>query len=336
MTLSALANFGKEIDSELIAELSSEAVEVEKLLFEQMQSGSKLVEQVGRHTLKAGGKRLRPAFVLIGARAIGSPFSQATVRRIGVSMEMIHMATLIHDDVIDNSALRRGLPTAAAVFGNRASILSGDALLAKATSLLTQDGDVRLIQLVSEAVVDMAVGEVREVEERSNFFLSEETHLEILRLKTASFIQACCECGGHVAGGDAKSLSALRNFGRHVGLAFQIVDDLLDYRGDKEKTGKPTATDFLEAQATLPLIYLRELLSDTESEFVQSLFGTSPSEEDIRLIVGWMDERGCFARCEAKAREHVRLAMDAASQLPSRTACDLLSAVADFVLGRQM
>ncbi len=336
MTLSTLAGLGQHIDASLVEELALEAAEVEKMLSEQMQSGSKLVEQVGRHTLRAGGKRLRPAFVLIGARATGLPFDREAIRRIGVSMEMIHMATLIHDDVIDNSATRRGLPTAAAVFGNRASILSGDALLARSTSLLTHDGDIRLIQLVSEAVTDMAVGEVREVEERSNFYLSEETHMEILRLKTASFIQACCESGGHVAGGDTDTLTALRNFGKHVGLAFQIVDDLLDYRGDKERTGKPTATDFLEGQATLPLIYLRELLSDTELEFVQSLFGGPPSEEDIRLLVGWMDERGCFKRCEAKAKDHVQLALEAANRLPSPSARTLLSAVADFVLSRQM
>jgi octaprenyl-diphosphate synthase len=336
MTLSSLAEIGERVDKALIHALAEEVAEVERELTEQMKSSSKLVEQVGRHTLRAGGKRLRPAFVLVGARATGLPFSAETTRRIGVSMEMIHMATLIHDDVIDNSAMRRGLPTAAAVFGNRASILSGDALLAKATSLLTHVGDIRIIQIVSEAVSDMAVGEVREVEERGNFFLDEPTHLEILQLKTASFIQACCECGGYVAKADLSILGALRTFGRHVGLAFQLVDDLLDYRGDRNKTGKPIATDFMEGQATLPLIYLRESLSDTESDFVQSLFRGQPSEDDIRLIVGWMEERGCFNRCEERAREHVRLAMDAAGRLPSAPAKQLLSAVAEYVLGRQL
>jgi octaprenyl-diphosphate synthase len=336
MTLSALSDFSPAAASSLVAELVAEGAEIERLLGEEMKSSAKLVEQVGRHTLRAGGKRLRPAFVLVGARATGLPFSVELARKVGVSMEMIHMATLIHDDVIDNSAMRRGLPTAAAIFGNRASILSGDALLAKATGLLTNDGDIRLIQLVSAAVSDMAVGEVREVEERSNFYLEENVHLEILNLKTASFIQACCESGAQIAGAGEPILAALRDFGRHIGLAFQLVDDLLDYRGDKTKTGKPIAADFIEGQATLPLIYLRETLSGNEAEFVQSVFGASPSGDDLRLIVGWMAERGCFQRCEAKAKDHARVALEAARSLPNESARSLMTAVADFVLARQM
>jgi geranylgeranyl pyrophosphate synthase len=319
-----------------MSEILREVELVEDELNLQMHSRVSTAAAVGRHTLRAGGKRLRPAFVTIGAKATGLDFDRTRTRRVGASLEMIHMATLIHDDVIDNSGTRRGLPTAAALFGNRASILGGDALLAKATVLLTQDGDVELIRTVSEAVVEMAEGEIRELETRGDFNLDEESHLEILGLKTASFIEACCDAGAIVAGAGPGARSALRRYGRSVGVAFQIVDDLLDYRGDKTKTGKPVAIDFREGQATLPLIYLRETLSDSERSMIEARFGGSSTDDEIRMITSWMDSRGVFERCEEVAAQHARKALEAADTLPEDAARGFLSTVADFVLKRQL
>lgn len=337
MTAPSLATFVQDPAHEgLITELTQEIALVEEELNEQMRCQVDLVSEIARHTLRAGGKRLRPAFVAIGARATGRPFDAERSRRVGASMEMIHMATLIHDDVIDNSSIRRGRPTAGVVFGNRASILSGDAILAKATVLLSQDGDIDLIRTMSEAVVDMAEGEVREVETRGDFDLDEASHLEILRLKTASFIEACCEAGAIVAGGDLSTRAALRSFGRNVGIAFQIVDDLLDYRGEKERTGKPKATDFREGQATLPLIYLREHLTDAERDTIRSKFGTPVTDDEVRMIASWMDTRGAFKRCEDLASDFANVAIEATKLLPDRVSREFLSTVADYILKRQI
>ena len=321
---------------ELLTEILHEVDLVEEELNIQIQSRVTTSAAVGRHTLRAGGKRLRPAFVTIGAKATGLSFDRARTRRVGASMEMIHMATLIHDDVIDNSSTRRGLPTAASLFGNRASILGGDALLAKATVLLTQDGDVELIKTVAEAVVEMVEGEMKELETRGDFDLDETTHLEILGQKTASFIEACCDSGAIVAGADSATRDTLRQYGRSVGLAFQIVDDLLDYRGDRSKTGKAIATDFREGQATLPLIYLRETLSDSERALIEARFGAAASDDEIRMITSWMSSRGIFERCEKVAAQHVERALEAADSLPERTSRGFLTTVADFVLKRQL
>jgi octaprenyl-diphosphate synthase len=249
-------------------------------------------------------------------------------------MEMIHMATLIHDDVIDNSSTRRGKPTAAAEFGNPAAILSGDVLLAKAMRLLSEDGDLDVIRTVSQSVIEVAEGEVRELEVRGDFDLHEEDHLEVLRLKTASFIQCCCDIGAIVAGASPATRQALSTYGHHVGMAFQIVDDLLDYRGDRAKTGKPVATDFREAQATLPLIYLRSTLSDQESELARKRFGNGVTEEEIRMMVQWMDVRGAFAKSEALAHSHVQSAMLQLEELPQSASKKLLQTVAEYVLSR--
>jgi octaprenyl-diphosphate synthase len=310
-----------------------DAVEAE--LGRQVQSQVRLVEQVGSHTLSGGGKRLRPAFLALSARATGLPFDRGRASRLGACLEMIHMATLIHDDVIDRAETRRGRETASAVFGNTASILSGDVLLAKAMSMLAQDGDLGIIRMVSASVVEMAEGEVRELEARGLFDIKEDDHLEILRMKTASFIRCCCEAGAMMAGAPEQMRSALGAYGYHIGMAFQIVDDLLDYRGKAAETGKPRTTDFREGCATLPLIYLRNVLSETEDRMARAKFGNGVTDEELALICEWMKDRGPFDQAQQLANHHVKAALDALAVLPATDERKLLEIVADFVVLRQ-
>jgi octaprenyl-diphosphate synthase len=320
-------------DKELLAQIAGEIAAVEGELSRQILSPVDLVEHVGKQTLEAGGKRLRPAFVALSARSTGMPLKPERTHKIGACMEMIHMATLIHDDVIDHAATRRGRETASAVFGNTAAILSGDVLLAKAMVLLAQDGDLEIIRMVSQAVVEMAEGEVRELETRGRFDLTEADHLQVLRMKTASFIQCCCEAGALIGGASETERGALGAFGHHIGMAFQIVDDLLDFRS--EVTGKPKAGDFREGQATLPLIYLRGELNQDEAEMARRKFGNGVTDDDLRTIVSWMAKRGAFDRAEAAARDHVAKALAVLGTLPASHERDLLAQVGDFVLSRQ-
>lgn len=322
------------INQDLLAQISEEVAGIDEELNHQVRSKVALVEQVGLLTLQGGGKRLRPAFVSLAAKATGRQFDLERARLLGASLEMVHMATLIHDDVIDNSATRRGRPTACAEYGNTAAILAGDSLLARAMLILSRDGDVALVRVVAESIAEVAQGEVRELEVRGDFDLDEATHLEILRMKTASFIECCCEIGGMVAGADAEVCQALRLYGHHVGMAFQIVDDLLDYRGDKAKTGKPRATDFREGQATLPLIFLRDRLSDAEATIARRRFGNNPNDDEIRMLIDWMDTRGAFDRAERVAREYTERALEALAKLPPSASRQLLETVAEYVMQR--
>ncbi|AIE85240.1 polyprenyl synthetase family protein [Fimbriimonas ginsengisoli] len=322
------------INQDLLTQISDEVAFVEEELQLQVRSKVELIEQVGQLTLLAGGKRLRPAFVSLAAKATGLPFDVERTRLLGASLEMIHMATLIHDDVIDHASTRRGRPTASAEYGNTAAILAGDALLARAMLILSRDGDVDLVRVVAESVAEIAQGEVRELEVRGDFDLDEATHLEILRMKTASFIECCCEVGAMVAGATRETCLALRAYGHHVGMAFQIADDLLDYRGDRSKTGKPRAADFREGQATLPLIYLRDRLSSEEAAVVRQGFGNNPSEDEIRLLTEWMEQRGAFERAEKIAREHTARATAAIDHLPATVSRELLETVAEYVVRR--
>jgi len=336
MTASAISILNNPfLRNQLLSQVSQEVEEIEAELQNLTFSKEEIVTKVSRHTLEAGGKRLRPAFVALAGKVINPTASPERLRTLGACMEMIHMATLIHDDVIDNSATRRGRPTASAVFGNTASILSGDVLLAKSMAVMAKDRDFRNIEIVSEAMIEMAEGEVRELSHRGDFDLEESVHFEILRMKTASFIRCCCELGANTAGATAEQAAALGSYGYHVGMAFQIADDILDYRGDKTKTGKPIATDFREGQATLPLILLRNKLSDAECQIARRRFGGNVNEDEIRMICDWMHTRNCFGECEQIAKNHIRQAQEALYTLPSSESRDMLEAVSEYVLLRQ-
>lgn len=320
---------------DLAARVAEEAERVEAELLRQVDSQVRLVADVGKHTLRSGGKRLRPAFVALSALSCSHDYDVERATRLGACMELIHMATLIHDDVIDNAGTRRGRPTAGAVFGNTGSILSGDVLLAKAMKMLSVDEDMDIVRAVSDAVVEMAEGEVREVETRGDFDLSEEAHLGILRMKTASFIQCCCEIGALMVHASPERRLALREYGGHIGMAFQIADDLLDYRGDQDRTGKPPGTDFREGCATLPLILLRHRLSAAESEVTRQRFGNGVTDDEIRMICGWMESRGAFAAAQSAAERHADLAVAALGPLNDGSSVEVLRGVANYVVRRQ-
>lgn len=335
-----LSSLSEGIDSfrispRLLDETTAYIQTVEQELQSQVNSIIPLVEKVGRITLDGGGKRLRPALVFLTARATGLEFDQQRAIKLGTAMELIHMATLIHDDVIDDAATRRGRPTAFSVHGITPSILGGDVLLAKAMRILAEDGDLTIIRMVSQAVVELAEGEVQEIAVRGNIDIPLDDHLTVLRMKTASFIECCCQIGGLLTGATEAQTTALGQYGHHLGMAFQIVDDILDFRGDSAKTGKPVATDFRDGQATLPLIYLMTELSEEERTFIASKFGNGATEEDLKLIIGWMNVRKALARADQDAREHASTARESLELLPESDERRLLSGVTFGVTRRQ-
>ncbi|MBS1706176.1 MAG: polyprenyl synthetase family protein [Armatimonadetes bacterium] len=318
-----------------LKQIQSEIELVERELETLTQSRVRLVQNVCHHTLLAGGKRIRPALVLLAARASMGVVNTARAIRLGACLEMVHMATLIHDDVIDHAQLRRGLPTAAAIFGNTGAILSGDALLAKAMAVLADDGDLSIIRAVSESVVEMAEGEAREVETRGDFDLKQQDHFEILRMKTSTFVECACRIGAQSAGADSTVVETLAQFGHELGMAFQLVDDILDFKGDEEQTGKTPGTDLLEGCATLPIILLRDHLTEQESDFLQARFGATLTDDEIRMVVGWMESRGVLLEARGFAESHATKALEALANLPQSEARNLLESLVEFVMNRQ-
>lgn len=312
-----------------LVQIAADVESVEKCLHQMVKSRIKVVSDVCTHTLVAGGKRLRPAFLILSARATGREFTHTRGIELGACLELIHMATLIHDDVIDESDTRRGKPTANTQFGNTASILSGDVLLARAMQILALDGDLRMIRAAAEMVIELAEGEARELEVRNDWDLPESEHYAILRMKTASFVECCCRLGGLLAGAEEAHVEALARFGHHLGMAFQIVDDLLDYRSNPETLGKPKMTDFQEGCMTLPLLYFRE-----QSDDLKPWFGKSVGTDQMVIIETRLTEAGVFARAEAQAQSHLDQGLAALNELPDSSHRELLAAAGQFVLRR--
>lgn len=309
--------------------------QIEDELKHQTRSTVASVEGVASLTLLAGGKRIRPILAILSAFSVCDKCDQQRLIKLGCALEMVHMATLIHDDVIDDSKTRRGHPTAASEFGNTKAILSGDVLLARAMRMLALDGDLEIIQSVSEAVVKLAEGEVLELEARGNFDLSVGDHLQILEKKTAALISCSASVGAIVAGANAMERRAVEMYGHHLGLAFQIADDLLDFRGNKSKTGKPWATDFREGQATFPLILAKPNLSEEQCSLVKEKFGNGVTDPELLNICGLFEAHGSFEQTENFACEESSKAVQCISELRPTPYRALLEQIARFVVERE-
>jgi len=317
---------------------------VERYLEQQVDTPVRQLSELGDHLLRAGGKRLRPALVILGAHT-ADPEQYAAIRhnghgtrdrliKIAACMELIHMATLIHDDVIDKTATRRGKPTVNALFGNLATVLSGDYLLAKAMRHLAFDGDLPIIRKVATITGEMSEGEVEAVFLRNQIDLSEERYYEVIRKKTAVFLSGCCSIGSLVANAPDEIVRTLETFGLHIGMAFQIVDDLLDYTGDPKLTGKQTGTDFRDGCATLPLLHLYAQADENMRSNLQAEFGIPISEEKLQVYVRAMHEAGSLHYTRKMATLHLQKAIQILQVLPASDARHALQEIAHFIVIR--
>jgi len=308
---------------------------IEAQLNAQITSEVRKVHALGGHVLSAGGKRLRPAMVALSARAIAPDPDIERLTIVGASVELVHMATLVHDDVVDNTAFRRGKPTANAVFGNGVAVLTGDFLLARAMRLLAGDGDLRLMRTVSEITIEMSEGEVLEILATGDPTITQEHYFEILRKKTAVFVGGCCRCGAILGGADAEQQAALGQYGHHLGMAFQIADDLLDYTGDPSITGKPVGSDLRDGRATLPFLLAVNEARPADQNRILAAFGNAALDDDaVEEVVRILEKYGAFERTREVARAHVEQADAALAQLPPSRARDCFAALTDYVVQR--
>jgi len=312
-------------------------VSVEGLLGNEIRSDVKAAYAISGHTLSAGGKRLRPALVVLSAHAACQSFPASTVFASAAAAELIHMASLIHDDVVDGSAERRGRPTANATFGNQISVLVGDYLLAKSIYLAAREGNIDVIRVFSNVTVGLSEGEVLQITAKGDVDTSEETYLTIIQKKTAGFIAGCCEVGAMLAGASPDQVAALTCYGLNCGLAFQIADDLLDYTGDPQKTGKPVCGDLREGKMTLPLILTLRDVTEAERGHLLHILEepealTDAEIADVRAAIVRHDG---YTRTADAARRYVEQAQDALLGLPDSPYRNSLHALADYALTRE-
>ena len=247
-------------------------IEVERLIEVKLDSKVGLIKKMSEYHLKSGGKRLRALLTLGSAKLAG--YDQKGTRDVNLSacVELIHSATLLHDDVIDESDLRRGIKTSNALWGNQSSILVGDYLLSRCFEIMVDDGDLEILKLLSSTSSKIAQGEVKQLEHKGEADLLEETYIDIINLKTAALFSAATKTGACLAGGNEKEKSALESYGKNIGLAFQIADDALDYYSKEIVFGKKIGKDFYEGKVTLPLIIIFQRADNSERNFLINTF----------------------------------------------------------------
>lgn len=265
-----------------------------------------------------GGKRIRPALVIMSALASGSIDDARQLIDLACATELIHTASLVHDDVVDETRERRGAVTATAKWGNKISVLGGDFLLAKSFSLLAGVGNLEAIRVLSDTAVKMTESEILQASSEGDLSSWEEHYWRIIEDKTAAFMVACCECGAILAGADQSRRNALSEYGLHLGLAFQITDDVLDIAGDPVQTGKDIATDLTHGKFTLPVLFaLKEADGDRKEKLLRVLdegfLSRTQAQEVAQLII----DSGAVEMARAAAREHIEQACAQLSALPT-------------------
>ncbi len=308
---------------------------VEAKMQSEIGSDVRTISDLAAGLLQAGGKRLRPAMVALSARAISTAVSRERIAAVGAAVEFVHMATLVHDDVVDDTSTRRGKPTANSIYGNGAAVLSGDYILARAMRILAIDGDLRIIRAVSEITIAMSEGEVMEISAAGCAELPLEDYFEILRKKTAVFVEGCCKTGAMLAEAPAKEEQALAEYGYALGMAFQIADDLLDYTGDPAVTGKPRGSDLKDGRATLPFLLTLPDASPEERAMLLTAFGNADLQQrEVEQACEVMERYNAFARTRMLARDYVKQAENALETLPASRARRCFSALTDYVVHR--
>jgi len=297
-----------------------------------MRSKIAFVDVIARYIVKQKGKRIRPALVLLTARACGE-INESTYR--GASLvEILHTATLIHDDVVDDADTRRGFPSINAVWKNKIAVLMGDYMLAKGLLLSLDNNDFQFLKVTSDAVRRMSEAEILQIKKSKDLDIDEATYLKIISDKTASLFATCCEIGATSAIPDETFHKQMRAYGENLGMVFQIRDDLLDYTGRKSITGKPTGLDLKEKKLTLPLIHsLSKAQKNTSKEIIR-IIKDGGKKKDLQNVVRFAHEFGGIDYTTKKAEEYSTLALEALIPLPSSPAKDSLMHFVEFVMER--
>ncbi len=313
--------------------VGSELKAVEEAIAAQIDSPVALIREMGEFIAGAGGKRLRPILLLMAARVAG--YSGARAVRMGCVVELLHTATLIHDDVVDQAPLRRGRPSANARWGDDASVLVGDHLYSKSFALMVEDGDPGVLETLARATVSMTEAEVFQLERKRIGMTGEADYFRIITQKTASFMSACCRIGALLARCEPLQVEGLTRYGLDIGIAFQISDDSLDFVADQARLGKAIGADLKEGKRTLPLITTLERASAPERERIQALLKShtlDPDQiEEIRTLV--VKHRGIEYALE-RAHEYAQAAKEALRPFKDSEDKETLALIADFVVDR--
>lgn len=317
---------------EIISPVAGELEEFQKQFAGSLKSKVALIDLITRYILRQKGKKIRPILVLLGAKICGE-INQRTYIAANL-VELLHTATLIHDDVVDDAKKRRGLASINAVWKNKASVLIGDYLLSKGLLISLENKECEFLHTTSEAVKRMSEGELLQIQKARNFDATEETYFRVISDKTASLIKTCCKLGALSATKDERKIEALSTYGENLGIAFQLRDDLLDYVGRKKLLGKSTGNDVKEKKFTLPLIYSLEHAPKKKAGEIMKLI-KSDSVKKFESVYYFVEEYGGIEYASGKADLYGRKAIDALKSFSDSEAKTSLVELVKFVTKRE-
>jgi len=315
----------------IISTIAADMEAVNDVIRQRLHSEVALVNQIAEYIISAGGKRIRPVLVLLVANAYS--YKGAAHHELAAVVEFIHTATLLHDDVVDESSLRRGRATANALFGNAASVLVGDFLYSRAFQMMVALDNMRIMSILSDATNVIAEGEVLQLLNMHDPDVTQDSYLQVIRSKTAKLFEAAAELGALVAGANDEQIAAAGEYGRSLGTAFQLIDDVLDYAGDASAIGKNVGDDLREGKPTMPLIYLMEHGTEAQRQLVRSCIETG-DEQHFDAILSAITSGGALDYTRREAQKAAQRAIDAIAAMPDSRHKDSLLQLARFAVDR--
>ncbi len=308
---------------------------VNQLILNELHSHIHLVEDISQYLITSGGKRIRPLVTLLVAAALGDT-DNAKQAKLATAIEFLHTATLLHDDVVDMSSLRRGKPTANANWGNASSVLVGDFVYSRAFQLMVAVGDLSVMEVLSDTTVKIAEGEVQQLSEIGNIDLNEAAYFEVIERKTAQLFAGACEAAAIVAGATPEISRHMRAFGKSLGLAFQLIDDYLDYAGDPAQLGKNVGDDLAEGKLTLPLIQALKVSYEQDSTHHSELKNIIKNKDLNRIssVISIVQATGAMQYTRDRALENIERANQSLNELPASPYKAALAELGEHVLAR--
>jgi octaprenyl-diphosphate synthase len=316
----------------LSALLAEDMAAVDGIIHQHMTSPVGVIPNLAAHLIDAGGKRIRPLVTLASARLLGGGGDGP--RKLAAAVEFIHSATLLHDDVVDVSSMRRGKKSANTIWGNSSSVLVGDFLFARSFNLMVETGDLMVLDILARAASVIAEGEVMQLAAANDAETTRERYMEIVTAKTAALFAAAAKSGAVAAGRPGLEAAALESYGRELGLAFQLVDDALDYGGASAAMGKNVGDDFKEGKVTLPVVFARDAGDETERAFWRRVVSEARTDDDFHRALALLKRHNAIERTLDAARDHAAAARRALESLPANAYNEALSELADFVVER--
>ncbi len=304
---------------------------VNQLILSQVHSDVGLVEDIGNYLIEAGGKRLRPLLVLLVANALG--YKDSKHHDLAAIIEFIHSATLLHDDVVDLSDLRRGRPTANAKWGNAPSVLVGDFLYSRAFQMMVAIGDMDIMHILSDTTNTISEGEVQQLINAKDPKISEQDYYQVIHKKTAILFEGACETASVLCQAESTIRANLKTYGYHLGMAFQLIDDALDYTGNADDLGKNVGDDLAEGKPTLPLIYAINNSNEDDSALIEKSIKEADSSQ-LEKVITIINQSGALDYTMSKAKEHAALAIEAISKLTDSTYKEAMIDLAHFSVAR--